>query len=146
MDMKTIYLLIPLTPLAGAIIAGFFSRTIGRSGAHSVTILGVLVSFLLSLAVMQDVLAGHTFNGPVYTWLESGGLKMEIGFLVDRLTAVMLVVVTFVSLMVHVYTIGYMAHDEDNWPADSKAGTHSYQRFFAYISLFTFSMLMLVMS
>ncbi len=146
MDMKTIYLLIPLTPLAGAIIAGFFSRTIGRSGAHSVTILGVLVSFLLSLAVMQDVLAGNTFNGPVYTWLESGGLKMEIGFLVDRLTAVMLVVVTFVSLMVHVYTIGYMAHDEDNWPADSKAGTHSYQRFFAYISLFTFSMLMLVMS
>ncbi|MBL8486147.1 MAG: NADH-quinone oxidoreductase subunit L [Rhodocyclaceae bacterium] len=146
MEMKTIYLLIPLMPLFGAIIAGFFSRAIGRAGAHSVTILGVLVSFLLSLLVLKDVLAGNTFNGPVYTWLESGGLKMEVGFLIDRLTAVMLVVVTFVSLMVHVYTIGYMAHDEDNWPADSKAGTHSYQRFFSYISLFTFSMLMLVMS
>ncbi|MBL8492049.1 MAG: NADH-quinone oxidoreductase subunit L [Rhodocyclaceae bacterium] len=146
MDMKTIYLLIPLMPLAGAIIAGFFSKAIGRSGAHWVTILGVLASFMLSLAVLQDVLAGHTYNGPVYTWLESGGLKMEIGFLIDRLTAVMLVVVTFVSLMVHIYTIGYMAHDEDNWPADSKAGIHSYQRFFSYISLFTFSMLMLVMS
>ncbi|MBL8480264.1 MAG: NADH-quinone oxidoreductase subunit L, partial [Sterolibacteriaceae bacterium] len=86
------------------------------------------------------------YNGSVYTWLISDGIRMEVGFLIDRLTALMMVVVTFVSLMVHIYTIGYMAHDEDNWPQGSKAGTNSYQRFFSYISLFTFSMLMLVMS
>ena len=132
--MKTLYLIIPFAPLVGAIVAGLFGRVIGRIGAHSVTILGVLVSLVCSLLVLQDVLAGNTFNGPVYTWMESGGLKLEVGFLIDRLTSVMLVVVTFVSLMVHIYTIGYMAEDP------------GYQRFFAYISLFTFSMLMLVMS
>jgi len=144
--MKTIYLIIPLAPLIGAIVAGFFGRFIGRAGAHGVTILGVAVSFVCSLVVFFDVLAGNTFNGPVYTWLQSGTLTLEIGFLIDRLTALMMLVVTFVSLMVHIYTIGYMAHDEENWPADSLAGAHSYQRFFSYISLFTFSMLMLVMS
>ena len=144
--MKMLYLIIPLAPLFGAIIAGLFSKAIGRVGAHSVTILGVAISLLCSLLVFKDVMAGNTFNGDLYTWLESGGLKMSIGFLIDPLTAIMMIVVTFVSLMVHIYTIGYMAHDEDNWPEGSKAGTNSYQRFFAYISLFTFSMLMLVMS
>ena len=132
--MKALYLLVPLAPLLGAIVAGLFGRAIGRAGAHWVTILGVLVSLLGSLAVMQDVLAGHTFNGPAYTWLVLGDARLEIGFLIDQLTALMMVVVTFVSLMVHIYTIGYMAEDP------------GYQRFFSYISLFTFSMLMLVMS
>ncbi|MDP2752145.1 MAG: NADH-quinone oxidoreductase subunit L [Rhodocyclaceae bacterium] len=145
-NMKALYLIIPFAPLVGAIIAGFCARMIGRVGAHSVTILGVTVSLICSLLVFQDVMAGNTFNGALYTWLESGGLKMEIGFLIDPLTAVMMIVVTFVSLMVHIYTIGYMAHDEDNWPENSLAGKYSYQRFFSYISLFTFSMLMLVMS
>lgn len=144
--MKTLYLIVPFAPLLGAIIAGFFGGLIGRVGAHVVTILGVTISFLASLVIMRDVMAGNTFNGDLYTWLESGGLSLKIGFLIDQLTVVMMVVVTFVSLMVHIYTIGYMAHDEDNWPAGSKAGKNSYQRFFAYISLFTFSMLMLVMS
>ncbi|MFO1321290.1 MAG: NADH-quinone oxidoreductase subunit L [Burkholderiales bacterium] len=132
--MNSLYLLIPLAPLAGAILAGLFGRMIGRAGAHTVTILGVLVSFVASVLVFQDVMAGHTFNGSVYTWMVSGDVKMEVGFLVDTLTATMMLVVTFVSLMVHVYTIGYMADDP------------GYQRFFSYISLFTFSMLMLVMS
>jgi NADH-quinone oxidoreductase subunit L len=132
--MKTLYLIIPFAPLVGAIVAGLFGRAIGRTAAHSVTILGVAVSLVCSLLVLQDVLAGQTFNGTLYTWMEAGGLKFEIGFLIDRLTAVMMVVVTFVSLMVHIYTIGYMAADP------------GYQRFFSYISLFTFSMLMLVMS
>jgi NADH-quinone oxidoreductase subunit L len=131
--MKTLYLLVPLAPLAGSILAGLFGRTLGRAGAHTVTILGVLASFVASCWIFADVLQGHTFNGSVYTWLTSGGVRLEIGFLIDRLTALMMVVVTFVSLMVHVYTIGYMAEDP------------GYQRFFAYISLFTFSMLMLVM-
>jgi NADH-quinone oxidoreductase subunit L len=144
--MKLLYLLVPLAPLFGAIVAGLFSKTIGRSGAHTVTILGVAVSFLVSLVVLFRVMGGETFNGDIYTWLESDGLKLSIGFLIDPLTAVMMVVVTFVSLMVHFYTIGYMAHDEENWPEGSRAGTNSYQRFFSYISLFTFSMLMLVMS
>ena len=144
--MKTLYLLVPLAPLAGAILAGFFGGFLGRAGAHIVTIAGVTISFVLSYIIFQDVQAGNVFNGTVYTWMESGGLKLEIGFLIDQLTVLMMLVVTFVSLMVHIYTIGYMAHDEDNWPADSKAGTNSYQRFFSYISLFTFSMLMLVMS
>jgi len=134
MDMKTLYLLVPLAPLVGAIIAGLFGRQIGRVGAHTVAILGVAISFLASLAVFQDVQAGNTFNGTIYTWLTSGDVTLEIGFLIDRLTAVMMLVVTFVSLMVHIYTIGYMADDP------------GYQRFFSYISLFTFSMLMLVMS
>ena len=132
--MKSIYLLIPLAPLAGAVLAGFFGKVIGRAGAHTVTILGVAAAFVLSFLVYQDVEAGHTFNGPVYTWLQSGGLTLEVGFLIDKLTVMMMLVVTFVSLMVHIYTIGYM-HDDPG-----------YQRFFSYISLFTFSMLMLVMS
>ncbi len=132
--MKSIYLVIPFAPLAGAIIAGLFGRAIGRAGAHWVTILSVLISFVCSVIVFQDVLAGNVFNGSVYTWITSGETRLEIGFLIDRLTAIMMIVVTFVSLMVHVYTIGYMAEDP------------GYQRFFSYISLFTFSMLMLVMA
>ena len=132
--MKLLYLIIPFAPLLGAIVAGFLGRRIGRIGAHSVTILGVGVSFVGALLVMQDVLAGARFNGDLYTWMEVGGLKLTVGFLIDPLTAIMMVVVTFVSLMVHIYTIGYMAEDP------------GYQRFFSYISLFTFSMLMLVMS
>ncbi len=145
-DMQQLYLLVPLAPLAGAIIAGFFGKAIGRAGAHWVTILGVFVSLVASWFIFQDVERGNLFNGTVYTWATSGDLSFEVGFLIDKLTVTMMLVVTFVSLMVHIYTIGYMAHDEDNWPADSLAGRHSYQRFFAYISLFTFSMLMLVMS
>ncbi|MBU0752171.1 MAG: NADH-quinone oxidoreductase subunit L [Gammaproteobacteria bacterium] len=144
--MKSLYLIIPFAPLLGAIVAGFFGRAIGRAGAHWVTSIGVAISLVCSVLVFRDVMAGNTFNGALYTWLESGGLSFEIGFLIDKLTAIMMIVVTFVSLMVHVYTIGYMAHDEENWPAESLARTHSYQRFFSYISLFTFSMLMLVMS
>src|SRR5688572_20652497 len=132
--MKAIYLIIPFAPLLGAIVAGLFGRRIGRVGAHSVTIFAVLLSFLCSCVVFADVLEGNTFNGPVYTWLTMGDTRLEIGFLIDRLTTLMMVVVTFVSLMVHIYTIGYMAEDP------------GYQRFFAYISLFTFSMLMLVMA
>jgi NADH-quinone oxidoreductase subunit L len=134
MGMKTLYLLIPLAPLFGAILAGLFGKFIGRAGSHVVTVLGVAISFVLSVIVWKDVQAGHTFNGSVYTWLETGGLTLEVGFLIDRLTVMMMLVVTFVSLMVHIYTIGYMADDP------------GYQRFFSYISLFTFSMLMLVMS
>ena len=134
MDMKTIYLLIPLAPLFGAVVAGLFGKVIGRAGAHWITILGVATSFVLSVLVYQDVEAGHTYNGTVYTWLQSAGLKMEVGFLIDQLSVMMMLVVTFVSLMVHIYTVGYMADDP------------GYQRFFSYISLFTFSMLMLVMS
>ena len=132
--MKTLYLLVPLAPLAGALIAGLFGKAIGRANAHRVTILGVLASFLLSAFIFSDVLAGHGWNGTVYSWATIGETRLEVGFLIDRLTALMMVVVTFVSLMVHVYTIGYMAEDP------------GYQRFFSYISLFTFSMLMLVMS
>ncbi len=132
--MKALYLVIPFAPLVGAIVAGLFGRQVGRAGAHSVTILGVLVSFVGSLFVMADTLNGVTFNGPLYTWATSGGLSFQIGFLIDPLTALMMIVVTFVSLMVHVYTIGYMAEDP------------GYQRFFCSISLFTFSMLMLVMA
>jgi NADH-quinone oxidoreductase subunit L len=123
-----------LAPLVGAVVAGFFGKAIGRRGAHSITILGVLVSFIASVAVLWQVNGGARFNATVYEWMVLGGLKMEVGFLVDGLTAMMMVVVTFVSLMVHVYTIGYMEEDP------------GYQRFFSYISLFTFSMLMLVMS
>jgi NADH-quinone oxidoreductase subunit L len=132
--MKTLYLIVPLVPLAGAIIAGLFGRAIGRAGAHWVTILAVAVSFAASCVILVDVLQGHEFNGTVYTWLTGGAARFEIGFLIDRLTALMMVVVSFVSLMVHIYTVGYMADDP------------GYQRFFSYISLFTFSMLMLVMS
>ena len=128
-------LAVPLAPLAGALIAGLFGRQVGRVGAHSVAIAGVALSFILSAWVLWEVAAhGARFNGTVYEWMRLGNLKMEIGFLVDGLTAMMMCVVTFVSLMVHVYTVGYMAEDP------------GYQRFFSYISLFTFSMLMLVMS
>ena len=127
-------LTVPLAPLAGAIIAGLFGKAVGRKGAHTVTILGVLIAFICSAMVLMQVLDGARFAGTLYEWAVLGGLKMEVGFLVDGLTAMMMVVVTFVSLMVHVYTIGYMEEDP------------GYQRFFSYISLFTFSMLMLVMS
>ncbi|MFP5418341.1 MAG: NADH-quinone oxidoreductase subunit L [Gammaproteobacteria bacterium] len=135
MDMQMLYLIVPLAPLLGAIAAGLFGKLIGRSGAHVVTIAGVAVSFIASILIFQDVLGGHTYNGPVYTWMMLGDLlRFEIGFLIDSLTTMMMLVVTFVSLMVHIYTIGYMRDDP------------GYQRFFSYISLFTFSMLMLVMS
>jgi NADH-quinone oxidoreductase subunit L len=123
-----------LAPLAGSIAAGFFGKALGRAGSHSATILGVLVSFIASALVLKDVVAGARFNATVYDWMVLGSLKMEVGFMVDGLTAMMMCVVTFVSLMVHIYTIGYMEEDD------------GYQRFFSYISLFTFSMLMLVMS
>ena len=136
MEMKSIYLWIALSPLIGAVIAGLFGRIVGRSGAHWVTILGVAVSCVLSLyvfkAIVMDGAAG--FNGSVYTWLVSDGVHFEVGFLIDKLSALMMVVVSFISLMVHIYTVGYMQDDP------------GYQRFFSYISLFTFSMLMLVMS
>ncbi|TAH46428.1 MAG: NADH-quinone oxidoreductase subunit L [Betaproteobacteria bacterium] len=133
-DMQKLYLLVPLAPLAGAILAGLFGKAIGRAGAHIATILGVGVAFVASVFVFKDVQAGNTFNGTVYTWMVAGGIKFEVGFLIDSLTVMMMLVVTFVSLMVHIYTIGYMSEDP------------GYQRFFSYISLFTFSMLMLVMS
>jgi NADH-quinone oxidoreductase subunit L len=134
-----VLLAIPLAPLVGAAIAGlfgtkFFGNLIGRSVAHTVTILGVAIACVLSFMVLKDVMAGARFNDTIYTWMQLGELSLEVGFLVDPLTAMMMVVVTFVSLMVHIYTIGYMAEDE------------GYARFFSYISLFTFSMLMLVMS
>ncbi|MHB1373513.1 MAG: NADH-quinone oxidoreductase subunit L [Thauera sp.] len=134
MDMQTLYLLVPLAPLVGAILAGLFGRQIGRAGAHIVTILGVAIAFVASVVIYQDVAAGNTFNGTVYTWMQAGGINFEVGFQIDSLTVMMMLVVTFVSLMVHIYTIGYMSEDP------------GYQRFFSYISLFTFSMLMLVMS
>jgi NADH-quinone oxidoreductase subunit L len=133
-------LAVPLAPLAGAILAGVFGTTfggnwIGRRLSHTLTILGVLVAFILSAMTLKSVaIDGARFNETLYEWMVVGGLKMEVGFLVDGLTAMMMCVVTFVSLMVHIYTIGYMEEDE------------GYNRFFAYISLFTFSMLMLVMS
>ncbi len=134
-----LYLLIALAPLAGAILAGLFGtgflgRPIGRRASHVITILGVLISAIGSVVVLGDVLNGLRFDGAVYTWSLIGQTKLEIGFLIDPLSAMMMVVVTSVSLMVHIYTIGYMADDP------------GYQRFFSYISLFTFSMLMLVMS
>ena len=135
-NMKTIYLLIVLAPLLGAVLAGVFGRQLDRAAAHWVTILGVGVSCLLSLYVFKDTVidGAATFNETVYTWMVSDGVRFEVGFLIDKLSAMMMVVVTFVSLMVHIYTVGYM-HDDPG-----------YKRFFSYISLFTFSMLMLVMS
>jgi len=132
-------LAVPLAPLVGSALAGIFGtrfggNLLGRTASHTLTILGVLVSFVLSVMTLDAVLDGARFNETLYTWMVVGELKMEIGFLVDGLTAMMMCVVTFVSLMVHLYTIGYMEEDE------------GYNRFFAYISLFTFSMLMLVMS
>src|SRR4030066_37337 len=108
MDMQTLYLVVPLAPLLGAIAAGLFGKLIGRTGAHVVAIAGVAASLIASVLVFQDVLAGHTYNGTVYTWMVLGDLRFEVGFLIDSLTAMMMLVVTFVSLMGHVYTIGYM--------------------------------------
>jgi len=133
-------LVVPLAPLVGSIIAGVFGTKfggdhIGRKVTHSLTILGVLIAFVISAMTLYSVVNdGAHFNGTIYEWMTVGGLKMEVGFLVDGLTAMMMCVVTFVSLMVHLYTIGYMQDDD------------GYIRFFSYISLFTFSMLMLVMS
>ncbi|HEY3486823.1 MAG TPA: NADH-quinone oxidoreductase subunit L, partial [Gammaproteobacteria bacterium] len=134
--MEHIYLAIVLMPLLGAAIAGLGCRVISRTAAHSVTIAGVAVSFLLSLVVLHDVVVNDAavYNETVYTWATIGSLNLEIGFLIDSLTALMMIVVTSVSLLVHIYTIGYM-HDDPG-----------YNRFFSYISLFTFSMLMLVMA
>ena len=132
--LKTLGLVVVLAPLAGAIIAGLFGKAIGRAWSHRVTILGVLISFLASVFIFREVLNGNSWTGTIYTWATIGDTRLEIGFLLDRLSVLMMIVVTFVSLMVHVYTIGYMAGDP------------GYQRFFSYISLFTFSMLMLVMS
>ncbi|HEV7390524.1 MAG TPA: NADH-quinone oxidoreductase subunit L [Burkholderiales bacterium] len=132
--MQKLYLVVPLAPLFGAIVAGLFGWVVGRRGAHLVTIFGMIVCTVASAIVFYDVLHGNEYNGHVYTWLSSGNTNFEIGFLIDRLSATMMIVVSFVSLMVHVYTIGYMADDP------------GYKRFFSYISLFTFSMLMLVMS
>ena len=134
--MYSYYLTIVLAPLAAAIIAGLAGKKIGRAGSHWVTIIGVGVSCALSLLVLKNMFWGgaEAENISVYTWAVTDGLRMEVGFLVDRLTALMMCVVTFVSFAVHIYTIGYMREDP------------GYQRFFSYISLFTFSMLMLVMS
>ena len=131
---QNMLLTVPLAPLVGAIAAGLFGKAIGRRGAHWVTCIGVAISLAISVQTLLAVLDGARFNATVYEWMQLGGLKMEIGFLVDGLTAMMMCVVSFVSLMVHLYTIGYMAEED------------GYQRFFSYISLFTFSMLMLVMS
>ncbi|MGI4847008.1 MAG: NADH-quinone oxidoreductase subunit L [Janthinobacterium lividum] len=132
-------LAVPLAPLVGSMIAGlfgtsFFGNIIGRKTSHTVTILGVAIAFLISLQTLLAVMDGASYNGTLYTWMTVAGIKLEVGFLVDALTAMMMCVVTFVSLMVHIYTIGYMKDDP------------GYNRFFSYISLFTFSMLMLVMS
>ena len=134
--MKDILLAIVLAPLLAAVIAGLFGRRVGRVGAHTVTIAGVATSFALSGWVLMGLLDGsfRVFNETIYVWGVSDGITMNVGFLVDRLSAMMMTVVTFVSLMVHVYTIGYMKDDD------------GYQRFFSYISLFTFAMLMLVMA
>ncbi|MCW8891068.1 MAG: NADH-quinone oxidoreductase subunit L, partial [Sedimenticola sp.] len=116
--MEKIYLLIVLAPLIGAIIAGFFGSKIGRAGAHWITSGGVGLSALLSIYVLLQFINGTTsiYNDSLYVWMVSDGIRMEVGFLVDQLTAMMMVVVTFVSFCVHIYTIGYMAHDEENWP------------------------------
>ena len=136
MSLLTLSLWIVLAPLTGAVVAGLCGRAVGRSGAHLVTIAGVTVATVLSFFVFKAVVldGGAGFNGTAYVWGEVGNLSLEIGFLIDELSATMMLVVSFVSLMIHIYTIGYMADDP------------GYQRFFSYISLFTFSMLMLVMA
>ncbi|MGZ8304653.1 MAG: proton-conducting transporter transmembrane domain-containing protein, partial [Telluria sp.] len=132
-------LAVPLAPLAGSMIAGllgtkFLGNVVGRKTSHTVTILGVLIALILSVHTLLAVLDGASFNGTIYNWMTVAGMKLEVGFQIDALSAMMMCVVTFVSLMVHIYTIGYMQEDS------------GYNRFFGYISLFTFSMLMLVMS
>ncbi|MDO5506649.1 MAG: NADH-quinone oxidoreductase subunit L, partial [Pseudoxanthomonas suwonensis] len=134
MELSKLHLLIiVLAPLMGAIVAGLFGRQVGRAGAHTVTIAGVAISCALSGWVLWQLVGqgASPFNQNIYTWFEVGGFSAHVGFMVDKLTAMMMVVVTFVSLLVHIYTIGYMQDDP------------GYQRFFSYISLFTFSMLML---
>ncbi|MBD3754038.1 MAG: NADH-quinone oxidoreductase subunit L [Gammaproteobacteria bacterium] len=141
--LHTILSVILLAPLVGSMIAGLFGRQVGRKGAHFATIIGVAISTLLSAYVFKlFMIDGHeAYNAALYTWMVSDGIRFEIGFMIDELSATMMLVVTFVSLMVHIYTIGYMDHDEDY-------DHHNpyYQRFFSYISLFTFSMLSLVMA
>ncbi|MDU0810083.1 MAG: NADH-quinone oxidoreductase subunit L [Burkholderia sp.] len=131
---ENILLIIPFSPLAGSLITGLFGNVIDRKCAHRVTIFGVFISLLLSTKVFIDVLGGANFNASIYEWMRINSFRFEVGFLIDSLTAMMMIVVTFVSLMVHIYTIGYMSEEE------------GYQRFLSYISLFTFAMLMLVMS
>jgi NADH-quinone oxidoreductase subunit L len=132
--MKELAVTAAFAPLVGALVAGLGGRWLTRQGAHTAAIFSVLLSFLASCVVFWRVLGGETFNGTVYTWLTSDTYRFQVGFLIDRLTALMMVVVSFVSLMVHIYTIGYMAEDP------------GYKRFFSYIALFTFCMLMLVMA
>src|SRR5207247_2056305 len=134
MNMQQLYLLVPLASLVGAIVVGLAGPKLGRAASHWICILGVAVSTAGSALILRDVMAGNGFNGDVYIWMTSGDLRFAIGFLIDPLTALMITVVSFVSLMVHIYTVGYMADDP------------GYTRFFSYISLFTFSMLMLVMA
>ncbi len=136
MSLQTTLLLIPLLPLGGAILAGFFRNQIGRVGSHTVTILGVALSFALSVWLLMQQINGtlETVNINVYTWMVADGIRFQVGFLIDHLTTLMMCTVSFISFMVHIYTIGYMRDDP------------GYQRFFSYIALFTFSMLMLVMS
>jgi len=138
-SVPSIYLIIALAPLLGALLAGLFGtgflgRPISRFMAHRITIALVALSTIGSIYVLFDVLQGNTFDGTVYVWSMIGDIKLEIGFLIDPLSALMMTVVTTVSLMVHIYSIGYMADDD------------GYERFFSYISLFTFAMLMLVMA
>ena len=134
MTMESLYLVVPMVPLLASILVGLWGTKMPRAASHWITILAVAISFAASVVIFRDVLAGHDYNGDLYVWANTGGVKMAVGFLIDPLTALMLIVVTFVSLMVHIYTIGYMADDD------------GYSRFFSYICLFTFSMLMLVMS
>ena len=134
-EIQSFCSIVVLAPLVGAIVAGLFGKQIGRAGAHWSAIIGVAISFISSLVVYSQVAKGLYFNGAVYSWLLAGqDTHFSLGFMIDKLSAVMMVVVNFVSLMVHIYTIGYMRDDP------------GYQRFFSYIALFTFSMLMLVMS
>ena len=133
-EIQKLYLLVPLAPLVGSLIAGLLGRVIGTTWSHRITIGMMFVCLAASIIIFMDVSKGNIYNGSVYTWMTSGTAQFEIGFLIDKLSATMMVVVSFVSLMVHIYTIGYMKGDP------------GYQRFFSYISLFTFSMLVLVMS
>ncbi|MEY3244366.1 MAG: hypothetical protein RJB20_606 [Pseudomonadota bacterium] len=134
MTMQQIYLAIPILPLLAAAVVGLFGKFLPRAAAHGLTIMGVALSFALSVYVLNHAMHSAPYNETVYSWLKTGNFSFEIGFLIDNLSAMMMVVVTFVSLMVHIYTVGYMAEDP------------GYARFFSYISLFTFAMLMLVMS
>src|SRR5258706_15042630 len=135
MTLMTLSCIAAFTPLVGAILAGFLGWKLGRAFSHTVAIASVAISFAASVAALFQVMGGAHLDSAVFTWIAGdAGWKMSVGFLIDRLTVTMMCVVTFVSLMVHGYTIGYMADDP------------GYQRFFAYISLFTFAMMMLVMA